>query len=167
MQIGVRAWSSLPEQNREEVTSIRLLRSFPSRAPPLVEAHRCGLWADARGALPEGLDSNRLNTDWALIPRALLPHLGGSLAWTTARSLRRSHHVSRQTEACSEAAADEGRCGMTDPAEMIAWLDRPPFKKPRPEMEIETKENDIARSEEIRGAHLKALDPRDQAGSAP
>lgn len=31
MQIGVRAWSSLPEQNREEVTSIRLLRSFPSR----------------------------------------------------------------------------------------------------------------------------------------
>ncbi|WKL24920.1 hypothetical protein Q1M63_14705 (plasmid) [Sinorhizobium meliloti] len=57
---------------------------------------------------------------------------------------------------------------MTDPAEMIAWLDRPPFKKkPRPEMEIETKENDIARFEEIRGAHLKALDPRDQAGSAP
>ncbi|AEH83909.1 hypothetical protein ACVMB3_006285 [Sinorhizobium meliloti] len=34
-------------------------------------------------------------------------------------------------------------------------------------MEIETKENDIARFEEIRGAHLKALDPRDQAGSAP
>ncbi|WP_164832372.1 hypothetical protein [Sinorhizobium meliloti] len=37
--------------------------------------------------------------------------------------------VSRQAEACSEAGADEGRCGMTDPAEMIAWLDRPPFKK--------------------------------------
>lgn len=36
--------------------------------------------------------------------------------------------VSRQAEACSEAGADEGRCGMTDPAEMIAWLDRPPFK---------------------------------------
>ncbi|MHC2545209.1 hypothetical protein [Sinorhizobium meliloti] len=31
-------------------------------------------------------------------------------------------------KACSEAGADEGRCGMTDPAEMIAWLDRPPFK---------------------------------------
>ncbi|MHC2421184.1 hypothetical protein ACVMB2_005095 [Sinorhizobium meliloti] len=34
-------------------------------------------------------------------------------------------------------------------------------------MEIEIKENDIARFEEIRGAYLKALDPRDQAGSAP
>jgi hypothetical protein len=39
-------------------------------------------------------------------------------------------------------------------------------KKPRPEMEIETKEYDIARFEEIRGAYLKALDRRDQAGSA-
>lgn len=91
MKIGVGAWSSLPEQNREEVTSIRLRYCAASRAitrpaPPLVAAHRCGLWADARGALPEGLDSNRLNTDpsnWALIRRALLPHLGGSLAWIT------------------------------------------------------------------------------------
>lgn len=42
-------------------------------------------WEKANGPIPEGhclkcLDSNRLNTDpsnWALIPRALLPHLGG------------------------------------------------------------------------------------------
>ncbi|ASP63374.1 hypothetical protein [Sinorhizobium meliloti] len=58
---------------------------------------------------------------------------------------------------------------MTDPAEMVAWLDRRiasaqtwladhgrRSKKPRPEMEIETKEYDIARFEEIRGAYLKA-----------
>ncbi|MGK9199457.1 hypothetical protein [Sinorhizobium meliloti] len=68
---------------------------------------------------------------------------------------------------------------MTDPAAMIAWLDRRiasaqtwladhgrRSRKPRPEMEIETKEYDIARFEEIRGAYLKALDRRDQAGSA-
>ncbi|MDX0009176.1 HNH endonuclease [Sinorhizobium meliloti] len=42
-------------------------------------------WEKANGPIPEGhclkcLDSNRLNTEpsnWALIPRALLPHLGG------------------------------------------------------------------------------------------
>jgi len=34
-------------------------------------------------------------------------------------------------------------------------------------MEIETQENDIARFEEIRGAYRRALDRRDQAGSAP
>lgn len=68
---------------------------------------------------------------------------------------------------------------MTESAEMIAWLDRRiasaqtwladhgrHSKKPRPEMEIETKEYDIARFEEIRGAYLEALDRRDQAGSA-
>ncbi|MDW9574714.1 hypothetical protein GOB36_26700 [Sinorhizobium meliloti] len=65
---------------------------------------------------------------------------------------------------------------MTDPAEMIAWLDRRiasahtwladhgrRSKKPRPEMEIETKEYDIARFEEIRGAYLKALAKREDA----
>ncbi len=68
---------------------------------------------------------------------------------------------------------------MSDPTEMIAWLDRRiasamtwlddhghGSKKPRPENEIATKEYDIARFEEIRGAYLKALDRRDQAGSA-
>ncbi|MBX4920972.1 hypothetical protein HJA76_14855 [Rhizobium bangladeshense] len=65
---------------------------------------------------------------------------------------------------------------MTDPAEMIAWLDRRiasamtwlddhgrGSKKPRPEGEIETKEYDIARFEEIKAAYLKALAKREQA----
>lgn len=68
---------------------------------------------------------------------------------------------------------------MIDPAEMIAWLDRRiasaqtwladhgrRSKKPRPEMEIETKEYDIARFEEIRGAYLKALAHRQKRGAA-
>ncbi|CAD7023253.1 hypothetical protein REJC140_00144 [Pseudorhizobium endolithicum] len=65
---------------------------------------------------------------------------------------------------------------MTDPQEMIAWLDRriasamtwlddhgKGSKKPRPENEIATKEYDIARFEEIKGAYLKALAKREQA----
>lgn len=59
---------------------------------------------------------------------------------------------------------------MTDPSEMIAWLDRriasamtwlddhgKGSKRPRPQHEIETKEYDIARFEEIKAAYLKAL----------
>lgn len=65
---------------------------------------------------------------------------------------------------------------ITDPADMIAWLDRRiasamtwlddhghGSKKPRPENEIATKEYDIARFEEIKGAYLKALAKRDVA----
>lgn len=65
---------------------------------------------------------------------------------------------------------------MTDPSEMIAWLDRriasaktwlddhgPGSKRPRPENEIAIKEYDIARFEEIKGAYLKALAKREQA----
>jgi hypothetical protein len=65
---------------------------------------------------------------------------------------------------------------MTDPSEMIAWLDRriasamtwlddhgKGSKKPRPDGEIATKERDIARFEEIKGAYLKALAKREQA----
>ncbi|QRY70350.1 hypothetical protein JVX98_12975 [Ensifer sp. PDNC004] len=68
---------------------------------------------------------------------------------------------------------------MTDPAEMIAWLDRRiasamtwlddhghGSKKPRPEGEIATKEYDIARFEEIKAAYLKALQRRNQEGVA-
>jgi hypothetical protein len=65
---------------------------------------------------------------------------------------------------------------MTEPQEMIAWLDRRiasaetwledhgrSSKKPRPDHEIETKEYDIARFQEVRGAYLKALAKREQA----
>ena len=65
---------------------------------------------------------------------------------------------------------------MTDPQEMIAWLDRRiasamtwladhgrHSKKPRPEGEIAIKEYDIARFEEIKTAYLKALAKRDAA----
>lgn len=65
---------------------------------------------------------------------------------------------------------------MTDPSEMIAWLDRRiasattwlkdhgrGSKRPRPEHEIATKEYDIARFEEVKGAYLKALARREQA----
>jgi len=65
---------------------------------------------------------------------------------------------------------------MTDPAEMIAWIDRriasaetwledhgKHSKRPRPDIEIETKEYDIARFQEIRGAYLKALAKREAA----
>ncbi|MFK3965703.1 hypothetical protein ACI2KT_19070 [Ensifer adhaerens] len=65
---------------------------------------------------------------------------------------------------------------MTDPAEMIAWLDRRiasamtwlddhghGSKKPRPENEIATKEYDIARFEEIKAAYVKALSKRSVA----
>ncbi|MGO6879447.1 hypothetical protein ACC734_17030 [Rhizobium ruizarguesonis] len=65
---------------------------------------------------------------------------------------------------------------MTDPSEMIAWLDRRiasamtwlddhgrGSKKPRPDHEIETKEYDIARFEEIKAAYVKALRKREQA----
>jgi hypothetical protein len=65
---------------------------------------------------------------------------------------------------------------MTDPAEMIQWLDRriasamtwlddhgKGSKKPRPDHEIETKEYDITRFEEIKAAYLKALSKRDAA----
>ena len=59
---------------------------------------------------------------------------------------------------------------MIDPAEMLAWIDRRiasaetwlddhgrRSKKPRPEIEIETKEYDIAMLTEIRAAYAKAL----------
>jgi hypothetical protein len=59
---------------------------------------------------------------------------------------------------------------MTDPADMILWLDRRiasamtwlddhgrESKKPRPETDIEAKEYDIARFEEIKVAYVKAL----------
>ncbi|MBY5692025.1 hypothetical protein HFO41_24905 [Rhizobium leguminosarum] len=65
---------------------------------------------------------------------------------------------------------------MTEPAEMIAWLDRriasamawlddhgKASKRPRPQHEIETKEYDIARFEEIKAAYVKALERRESA----
>ncbi|WP_416066077.1 hypothetical protein ACK9YZ_06920 [Rhizobium sp. ZK1] len=65
---------------------------------------------------------------------------------------------------------------MTEPSEMIAWLDRriasamtwlddhgKGSRKPRPDHEIETKEYDIARFEEIKAAYVKALAKRDAA----
>jgi hypothetical protein len=65
---------------------------------------------------------------------------------------------------------------MTEPSEMIAWLDRriasamtwlddhgKGSKKPRPEGEIEIKEYDVARFEEIKAAYVKALAKRKQA----
>jgi len=65
---------------------------------------------------------------------------------------------------------------MTDPSEMIAWLDRriasamtwlddhgKGSKKPRPDHEIESKEYDIARFEEIKAAYVKALAKKEQA----
>lgn len=65
---------------------------------------------------------------------------------------------------------------MTEPSEMIAWLDRriasamtwlddhgKGSKRPRPQHEIETKEYDIARFEEIKAAYVKALAKREQA----
>lgn len=65
---------------------------------------------------------------------------------------------------------------MTDPSEMIAWLDRriasamtwlddhgKGSKRPRPQHEIETKEYDIARFEEIKAAYVKALERTGQA----
>ncbi|MGF6157797.1 hypothetical protein M2267_003056 [Ensifer sp. KUDG1] len=65
---------------------------------------------------------------------------------------------------------------MSDPAEMIQWLDRRiasamtwlkdhghGSKKPRPENEISTKLYDVARFEEIKAAYLKALAKRDAA----
>ncbi|MGR9149628.1 hypothetical protein ACU8MT_09210 [Rhizobium leguminosarum] len=64
----------------------------------------------------------------------------------------------------------------TNPSEMIAWLDRriasamtwlddhgKGSKHPRPQHEIETKEYDIARFEEIKAAYVKALERRGQA----
>jgi len=65
---------------------------------------------------------------------------------------------------------------MTEPQEMIAWLDRRiasamtwlddhgrGSKKPRSDGEIATKEYDIARFEEIKTAYLKALAKKDAA----
>lgn len=65
---------------------------------------------------------------------------------------------------------------MTSPEEMISWLDRriasamawlddhgKGSKRPRPQHEIETKEYDIARFEEIKAAYVKALERRGQA----
>ncbi|TBB27311.1 hypothetical protein ELH48_09180 [Rhizobium ruizarguesonis] len=65
---------------------------------------------------------------------------------------------------------------MTDPQEMIQWLDRriasamtwlddhgKGSKRPRPQHEIETKEYDIARLEEIKAAYATALAKREQA----
>ena len=65
---------------------------------------------------------------------------------------------------------------MTDPEEMVGWLDRRiasvslwledhgrESKKPRPEHEIQTKEYDLARFEEIKVAYLKAVERRKAA----
>lgn len=65
---------------------------------------------------------------------------------------------------------------MTELSEIVAWLDRRiaraetwlndhgrSSKRPRPDHEIEAKEYDIARLQEIRGAYLKALAKREQA----
>lgn len=65
---------------------------------------------------------------------------------------------------------------MTDPTEMINWLDRriasamtwldqhgKGSKHPRQEHEIETKEYDIARFEEIKAAYVKAIERKGQA----
>lgn len=63
---------------------------------------------------------------------------------------------------------------MTDPSDMVAWIDRRiasamtwiedhgrSAKRPRPDHEIEAKEYDVERFEEIKGAYLKALAKRD------
>ena len=68
---------------------------------------------------------------------------------------------------------------MTDPSEMLAWLDRRiasamtwlddhgrGSKKPRPDGEIAAKEYDIARFQEIKVAYQKALDRRNGEGAA-
>ncbi|NTG48606.1 hypothetical protein G6M04_14530 [Agrobacterium rhizogenes] len=65
---------------------------------------------------------------------------------------------------------------MTDPAEMISWLDKriasamtwlddhgKGSKRPRPETEVSAKEYDIARFEEIKAAYVKALERRGHA----
>ena len=65
---------------------------------------------------------------------------------------------------------------MTDPQEMLNWIDTRiasaslwiechgrDAKHPRPEGEILTKENDIAKFEEIRAAYVKALERRSAA----
>lgn len=62
---------------------------------------------------------------------------------------------------------------MTDPETMIAWMDRRIAsaetwlhdhgrysKRPRTEMEIEIKENDIAMFNELRAAYVRALDKK-------
>ena len=65
---------------------------------------------------------------------------------------------------------------MTDPQDMIAWLDRRinsamtwlddhgrTSKRPRPENEIDAIEYDIARFEEIKAAYQRALKKREEA----
>ena len=67
---------------------------------------------------------------------------------------------------------------MTDPAEMISWLDRriasaetwledhgKNSKRPRPDIEIETKLYDIERFKEIRVAYVKAWERRKEAAA--
>lgn len=62
---------------------------------------------------------------------------------------------------------------MTDPATMISWMDGRiasaelwlechgrESRRPRPEHEIQIKENDIAMFTELRGAYVKALEKR-------
>ncbi|MBX5206713.1 hypothetical protein [Rhizobium sp. NZLR11] len=62
---------------------------------------------------------------------------------------------------------------MTDPQEMLQWLDRriasamtwlddhgSTSRKPRPDHEIETKLDDVAKLEEIKGAYVKAATAR-------
>lgn len=62
---------------------------------------------------------------------------------------------------------------MTDPETMIVWIDSRiasaelwiechgrEAKRPRPEHEIQIKENDIAMFTELRGAYVKALEKR-------
>ncbi len=65
---------------------------------------------------------------------------------------------------------------MTDPSEMLEWLDKRiesaslwvechgrESKRPRPEHEIQMKEYDIERFEEIKVAYAKALERRNAA----
>ncbi|MEZ2220742.1 hypothetical protein [Rhizobium sp. RCC_161_2] len=65
---------------------------------------------------------------------------------------------------------------MTEPTEMISWLDKRiasamtwlddhgrQSKRPRPEGEIAAKEYDIARFDEIKAAYVKALERKGQA----
>lgn len=65
---------------------------------------------------------------------------------------------------------------MTDPQEMLNWLDRriasamtwlddhgSGSRRPRPQHEIETKEYDVSKFEEIKAAYVKALAKRDAA----
>lgn len=72
-----------------------------------------------------------------------------------------------------------GRRGVTDPQDMLDWIDKrissamtwlddhgKGSKRQRPQHEIETKEDDIAKLEEIKLAYRKALDRRNASENA-